>query len=321
MKKSLFVLGVAAAVLTGCSQIEETDIAESSAIKFSKALVGNPTKSATVVDNDNIQSFYVYAYKNEDALLTNENVYLQNGLWAYDNIKIWDDAATYSFAAYSNGGTAKGVGSLENVSYDKSVGTLKISSYTAGGDDDLLASISTETLAEANTPVAFTFKHVLSMVKFTVKSGLGNDKELVINNLTVEAGKIQNNGDLTYSTAATNWELAQSGQTYASLSAADLNATTETPAEAEFTVLPQDVSGGFTVTIEATITPEGESAINKTFTATIPADNAKWKVGNRYNYIATINATDMNIIEFDAPKVDDWNNILPGTDVDVTEQN
>ena len=321
MKKSLFVLGVAAAVLTGCSQSEVTDIAESSAIKFSKAFVGNPTKSATVVDNDNIQSFYVYAYKNEDALLTNENVYLQNGLWAYDNIKIWDDAATYSFAAYSNGGTAKGVGSLENVSYDKGVGTLKISSYTAGGDDDLLASISTETLAEANTPVAFTFKHVLSMVKFTVKSGLGNDKELVINNLTVEAGKIQNNGDLTYSTAATNWELAQSGQTYASLSAADLNATTETPAEAEFTVLPQDVSGGFTVTIEATITPEGESAINKTFTATSPADNAKWKVGNRYNYIATINATDMNIIEFDAPKVDDWNNILPGTDVDVTEQN
>ena len=321
MKKSLFVLGVAAAVLTGCSQSEVTDIAESSAIKFSKAFVGNPTKSATVVDNDKIQSFYVYAYKNEDALLTNENVYLQNGLWAYDNIKIWDDAATYSFAAYSNGGTAKGVGSLENVSYDKGVGTLKISSYTAGGDDDLLASISTETLAEANTPVAFTFKHVLSMVKFTVKSGLGNDKELVINNLTVEAGKIQNNGDLTYSTAATNWELAQSGQTYASLSAADLNATTETPAEAEFTVLPQDVSGGFTVTIEATITPEGESAINKTFTATIPADNAKWKVGNRYNYIATINATDMNIIEFDAPKVDDWNNILPGTDVDVTEQN
>ena len=321
MKKSLFVLGVAAAVLTGCSQSEVTDIAESSAIKFSKAFVGNPTKSATVVDNDNIQSFYVYAYKNEDALLTNENVYLQNGLWAYDNIKIWDDAATYSFAAYSNGGTAKGVGSLENVSYDKNAGTLKISSYTAGGDDDLLASISTETLAEANTPVAFTFKHVLSMVKFTVKSGLGNDEELVINNVTVEAGKIQNNGDLTYSTAATNWELAQSGQTYASLSAADLNATTETPAEAEFTVLPQEVSGGFTVTIEATITPEGESAINKTFTATIPADNAKWKVGNRYNYIATINATDMNIIEFDAPKVDDWNNILPGTDVDVTEQN
>lgn len=321
MKKSLFVLGVAAAVLTGCSQSEVTDIAESSAIKFSKAFVGNPTKSATVVDNDNIQSFYVYAYKNEDALLTNENVYLQNGLWAYDNIKIWDAAATYSFAAYSNGGTAKGVGSLESVSYDKGAGTLKISSYTAGGDDDLLASISTETLAEANTPVAFTFKHVLSMVKFTVKSGLGNDKELVINNLTVEAGKIQNNGDLTYSTTATNWELVQSGQTYASLSAADLNATTETPAEAEFTVLPQEVSGGFTVTIEATITPEGESAINKTFTATIPADNAKWKVGNRYNYIATINATDMNIIEFDAPKVDDWNNILPGTDVDVTEQN
>ena len=160
MKKSLFVLGVAAAVLTGCSQSEVTDIAESSAIKFSKAFVGNPTKSATVVDNDNIQSFYVYAYKNEDALLTNENVYLQNGLWAYDNIKIWDNAATYSFAAYSNGGTAKGAGSLENVSYDKSAGTLKISSYTAGGDDDLLASISTETLAEANTPVAFTFKHV-----------------------------------------------------------------------------------------------------------------------------------------------------------------
>lgn len=319
MKKSLFVLGVAVAALTGCSQSEVTDIAESSAIKFSKAFVGNPTKSATVVDNNNIQSFYVYAYENDNALLTNENVYLQNGLWAYDNIKVWNNGSTYAFAAYSNGGTAKGVGSLENVSYDKNAGELKISSYTANGDDDLLASISTETLADANTPVAFTFKHVLSMVKFTVKSGLGNDKELVINNLTVEAGKIQNNGDLTYSTAATNWELAQSVQTYASLSAAGLNATTETPAEAEFTVLPQTVSGGFTVTIDATITPEGDAPINKTFTATIIEDNAKWDEGNRYNYIATIKATDMDIIEFDAPQVDDWNDILPGTDVEVKE--
>lgn len=320
MKKSLFVLGVAVAALTGCSQSEVTDIAESSAIKFSKAFVGNPTKSATVVDNNNIQSFYVYAYENDNALLTNENVYLQNGLWAYDNIKVWNNGSTYAFAAYSNGGTAKGVGSLENVSYDKNAGELKISSYTANGDDDLLASISTETLADANTPVAFTFKHVLSMVKFTVKSGLGNDKELVINSLTVEANKVQNNGDLTYSTAATNWELAQSGQTYASLSAAGLNATTETPAEAEFTVLPQTVSGGFTVTIDATITPEGEEApINKTFTATIIEDNAKWDEGNRYNYIATIKATDMDIIEFDAPQVDDWNDILPGTDVEVKE--
>ena len=316
MKKSLFVLGVAVAALTGCSQSEVTDIAESSA--NSKAFVGNPTKSATVVDNNNIQSFYVYAYENDNALLTNENVYLQNGLWAYDNIKVWNNGSTYAFAAYSNGGTAKGVGSLENVSYDKNAGELKISSYTANGDDDLLASISTETLTN-NVPVAFTFKHVLSMVKFTVKSGLGNDKELMINSLTVEANKVQNNGDLTYSTAATNWELAQSGQTYASLSAAGLNATTETPAEAEFTVLPQTVSGGFTVTINATITPEGGEAIDKTFTATIIEDNAKWDEGNRYNYIATIKATDMDIIEFDAPQVDDWNDILPGTDVEVKE--
>ena len=60
MKKSLFVLGVAAAVLTGCSQSEVTDIAESRANKFSKALVVKPTKSETDVDKYKIQSFYMY---------------------------------------------------------------------------------------------------------------------------------------------------------------------------------------------------------------------------------------------------------------------
>ena len=61
--------------------------------------------------------------------------------------------------------------------------------------------------------------------------------------------------------------------------------------------------------------------LQREFSEQVDKTNASMQQMGRTRVNATINATDMNIIEFDAPKVDDWNNILPGTDVDVTEQN
>lgn len=47
MKRSLFMLGVAVAALSSCSNNEVLDIAESNAIKFSNTFVGKPTRSVT----------------------------------------------------------------------------------------------------------------------------------------------------------------------------------------------------------------------------------------------------------------------------------
>ena len=314
MKKSLLMLGVAVAALASCTQNEVVDIAESNVIKFDNAFVGKATKAVTAVTTDNIQSFYVYGYEDDEPILENENVYLQNGLWAYDNIQKWNQNATaYAFAAYSNGGLNKGDGSLDDVTFTKDTPQLEIKDYVADGNSDLLASISSTTLADANEKVAFTFDHVLSMVKFTIKSGLGNDKSLAISDLKVQENKIQNKATLTYTTGTPSWQFASPAE-YAILEEEALTATTEAAGEVEFTVIPQEVSGGLTVTFTATITPEGEDAIVKPFTATISADNAKWTAGNRYNYILTITGIDMGIIEFNKPVVDDWNNV---SDTDI----
>ena len=62
MKKSLLMLGVAVAALASCTQNEVVDIAESNAIKFDNAFVGNATKAtAPEITKDNITDIYVYA--------------------------------------------------------------------------------------------------------------------------------------------------------------------------------------------------------------------------------------------------------------------
>lgn len=316
MRKSLLLLGVAVAALASCTQNEVVDIAESNVIKFDNAFVGKATKAVTAVTTENLQSFYVYGYEDNTQIFDNENVYLQNGLWAYDNIQKWnEDATAYAFAAYSNGGLNKGDGSLNGVTFTKDTPQLEIKDYVADGSSDLLASISSTTLADDNIPVEFTFDHVLSMVKFTIKSGLGNTKNLKISDLKVQESKIQNKAALTYTAGTPSWQFASPAQ-YAILTKETLTATTETAGEVEFTVIPQEVSGGLTVTFTATITPEGEAAIEKPFTATISAENAKWTAGNRYNYILTITGTDMGIIEFEKPVVDEW--IDTNTDIDPT---
>jgi len=272
------------------------------------------------MSKDNLESFYVYAYKGSDALLTNENVYLQNGLWAYDNIKHYE-SATYAFAAYSNTGTQKGQGSLENdnVTFTTTPSkSLAISDYTASGDDDLLVSISPDDLSAANKKVDFTFDHALSMIKFTIKSGLGNEKKLSITEFEVEANKIQNKGDMTYTDAGAAWTL-DSPASYAGLNVADaMEATTEAPAEsAIFTVIPQTVTGGFTISFKATIvtTDDTPETIEKSFTANVP--ETAWEDGMRYNYITTITGVNMDVIEFNQPEVTAWDD---ADDQDTTLQ-
>lgn len=69
-------------------------------------------------------------------------------------------------------------------------------------------------------------------------------------------------------------------------------------------VIPQNGSE-LEVTFNAKVqTSEGD--VTKTFTAKIISYD--WKSGLRYNYKATITGTDMDIIEFADPVVDEWHN-------------
>lgn len=312
MKKQLFVLGLAVAALASCTNEEVTDIADSNVIGF-KTFVGNATKAVTDVDNKSLQNFYVYGLKSSTPLLTNEKVYKSGTAWGYDDIQKWE-AATYNFAAYSNGGTATDVdGKIETgVSYDATSG-LKIADYEVGTDNrDLVASISTTDISSTNTPVEFTFSHTLAKVKFTVQSSMGTN-EIAISDLSVTG--VKDKATLTYTSAGgASWTTPSNART---LPGAAGTTTTDAPYFDEFVVIPQN--NEITVTFKAAITVE-DTPINKQLSATIAAASCDWKPGMCYNYVATIDASDMDIITFTLDEVTPWANYTDTPTGDLSSQ-
>ena len=302
MKRIYLFAAVTAIALAACTKTETTGVSEGNLIKFDNAFVGNPTKAEVPqVTNGTFQNFYVYATKDNSPLLTNEKVYLSDGKWAYDNLQVWDENATYAFAAYSDGGvddTTDGkIGT--GVSFDGTDG-LKITDYAVNYADqrDLVVSYSPATLADANVPVGFAFSHALAMVKFTIESSLG-DNDIAISDFTVN--NFKNKATLTLANSASKIAWTEPSEN-ASISNEPLTANTATPAVSdEFVVIPQTVSGA-TVTFTATINVDSEIA--KTITATIP--DTDFNPGYRYNFVATITGTDMDVIEFAAPTVTEW---------------
>lgn len=316
MKHFLLTAAAAAMVLAlgSCAKTEVTDVPDSRYIGFDNAYVGNPTK-AGVVTTETIDNFYVYATKTvggatENDFFNNEKVYLSNGVFVYDNLKLWE-AATYKFAAYSNGGNAGVDGKLEGVSFDGT--SLAIADYNCDAVKDLVVSTKANSIDAANDPVQFTFAHALAMVKFTLKNGIGNN-DIVISNFSVTG--VNNTADLTVAADnAISW-----GEVTGETTLSDPDGFTSTQALAgeseEFVVIPRTVAqdvDNLTISFTATITVDG-APVAKELTATI--DDYAWEPGLRYNYVATITGTDLDVIEFDDPIVSEWADY---TDVDNGE--
>ena len=116
MKKNVWLLGVAVAALTSCTQSEVVDIPQSKLIGF-ETFVEKPTRSVmTDVKAENINSFYVYGtygqknggiFSREDGAgafyLPGLKVYKDNTSgWTYSH-KSWMANQTFRFAAYTDG--------------------------------------------------------------------------------------------------------------------------------------------------------------------------------------------------------------------------
>lgn len=303
MKKVLFAALAGVAVLASCAKTEVVKTSDSVNIRFDNAYVGNPTK-ATVnqITEDQFDNFYVLATTTDNpTFFNNEKVYLENGVYTYDVLKLWKPGAGYAFAAYSNGGYAAGTdGKLENVSFAN--GTLTITDYTVLNDDkrDLVASISSTNLEDVNTPVQFGFNHALAMVKFTLVNGLG-ENEIQITDFSVI--DVPNTATMTLDADGMEWGATSAVTTFTS---ADFTcAANGEGVSDEFVVIPVQNGTSLEISFTATVTPTngGDESV-KTLTATI--DTYQWQAGMRYNYKATITASDMDYIEFADPTVTPW---------------
>lgn len=324
MKKQLFVLGLAVAALASCTNEEVTDIADSNVIGFKAPFVGNTTKAGLSEDNQWGTSklpaqFFVYG--NTDAsteIFKNVKVYNSNNQWVYDDLKQWTSGNTYKFAAYSvtdNTGLPSANGT---VSFDYTNHELTITGYTSNNtyQQDLLIATSDKNLNSANEPVDFTFKHALAMVKFTFQSSLSDENPITISNFKVAGMHTKGNVAINNTNKTVSWtaQAAESPVVDFTDDTWEQVKTTVPVASDEFVVIPQTST---TVTVTFTAAVKGLS--DKNLKAEITAN---WEAGKRYNYVATITGTDMDVIEFAAPIVEDWGAYNdPGTDTELTPGN
>ena len=206
MKKNVWLLGVAVAALTSCTQSEVVDIPESRVIGFDTHV----DKSTRAVDDigdlsADFKELYVFGDKGtftNSVFNPDDNTPYMNhvkvaggkGNWTYNPHLSWVEGKTFRFAAYANGkgdgssnaakltpyseptpaantATVKFVKHEAKTVDETTISTwgLDIDNYTVE-DRDLLVAIPHEvpitTLSSAPGSVGLTFKHVLAKVIF-----------------------------------------------------------------------------------------------------------------------------------------------------------
>lgn len=223
MKKSLFMLAVAAAALSSCVKSQVVEVADNMAIGFD-TYVGKHTRSTTVVINgrSDLKTFYVFGNAKATDESTEEVFDLQKVYWSGTNAQdghyeynngvstMWETNKTYYFAAVSNGNaildnTDPNPDPAYDLKYDVDVAytyagsagdanKITITNYTVN-DKDLIVDIadpieSHESMTGRET-VTFDFRHLLTRVRFVVNNGdaLGSNSIVAVEDLNFTGTK------------------------------------------------------------------------------------------------------------------------------------
>ena len=175
--KKLFTILAVAATLVSCAKEDVVSQAAPEAIGFDNAFVENSTRSVNDPSwsNDKLfGDFAVYGYVENAPLFDNVEVSgsALNGNWTYDNTQYWIAGAKYNFAAIAPDANGRdGVFTVAK-NGDDYVGTTVLP-FTNTGTNDVLYAQNAQVVgaANGNAKVAFTFRHILSKVKFSFENG------------------------------------------------------------------------------------------------------------------------------------------------------
>lgn len=313
MKRSLFLLGMAAAALSSCTNEDVVDVAQNRAIQFD-TFVNNNTRAVTEVGSGigqtPLTSYYLFGdYGNAAGdysvpVFDNE----PSSATAY-----WTANKHYAFGAYANGNGNR----IDNATFDANAGKLTFPNYTPDDEKDLVAATArAETDADVTNEdaVSLQFVHMLSQVKFTFKTKVADSYTIKISDLKFNAVKTAD-GSYTKTTEAAgtiDWTENTSNGDYTYKDMPDIANKNKNYTDSDVKlVIPQGNTDKISVTFTATLSGPGiDGEVNKKFTTglgyeagSISGTEANtWTHGYRYNYTATINADqikdDLTKIEF-----------------------
>lgn len=296
MKTNLFLLGMAVAAFSSCTNEEVTDVAQNRAIKFNQ-FVENNTREVQEVES--LSSFYVFGKFGEISNSYTTQIFNNE---SQDTPYYWVANKFYIFGAYADGNNGK----IEDVTFDSAKKQLVFTNYSPDDTKDLVAAISDEVESGDNpttndNKVSLTFHHMLSQVKFTFNTTDGKEYQIEISNLKINAVKTST-GNITLkesNNVTINWEntsATKGDYDYPVIS--DVANENKTASSESKLVIPQNGTDQLNVIFTATITGGGLDKTAK-FTANLSvaeniaggSSNANtWIPGYRYNYTAEINA-------------------------------
>ena len=346
MKRNLFLLGLAVAAMTSCTNDEVLEQAQSTqkAIGF-ESFVNKGTRAigetTTPVLNGNnevtgLSTFYAYGYHGS----TNDfNGVTVTG--AYDGVsaikwthngdpRYWADE-TYYFAAYANGNSADAIAGVEFTnktltisSYTVSYTTAAATKTTSAAPDLVAAMIEEDGDLQRTAKVNFTFKHLLTKIQFKVVNN--NNQSLTVDITDVVVSGVKNTGKFV-STFSEDWTPNERDWTVdgagvenfipiaaQSLDVRDVNGTGDEVTSDVFYVLPQQLTAdGIKVTFTAHYM-QGTSEVSTQEVALYFNEDMNdntyttWKPG--YSYLYTIGLPQTATpIEFGTPTVNPtWEN-------------
>jgi hypothetical protein len=205
MKKTLFAV-LALAAVAACNKAEVVEQSAANAIAFDNAFVDNAVKSVSDPSFTNANmftDFAVFGFVEGATLFDGTQVKkekINNDLksdWQYTGTQYWIAGAQYKFNA---------VAPMTGGNWTKTTATPEATTlaFTNNGTTDLLyATAAQEGKVSGNATVAFSFRHVLSKVKFSFENGYNATnatirvKDIVITNPHKTANVVL--------TAATAW--------------------------------------------------------------------------------------------------------------------
>ena len=304
-----------AAMLASCSQDETVEMAQNTrAISFSNAFVDNATRS--IVDpsfkKETLDNFAVYGFTQNGQIFNGVPVSsADNGsTWTYSPEQYWVEGNQYAFAAIAPASVSVSDETLTGSSVtDYKVGMTV--SFTNDGKTDLLYAAADPVNADDNfmaspQPVALTFKHQLSKVKFSFKNNVSGAYNIKVTDVKITNAKSA--GTLTVSADAENaWsgvggtplKLAFGAAGTTGVSTADAIAFgTEVETYNEQLMIPTASTESYNVTFTVELLSGTVSMDTYNHTATI--EGVELKLGYCYDFAAELNADNI-VVDPDDP--------------------
>lgn len=336
MKKLILVL-TAFAAFTSCSKDEVVDKPTAQAITFDNVFVENSTRAAydASYTKSRLSEFEVYGTINNGTETANifnqEKVELNSGLWKYDEAKTqyWIPGNSYNFAAIVDGN----ISDVTEVVTDANFMPTKINVYDASQQKDILYAANNVGLYNggAVSPVAFTFDHLLSKAKFTVKNTIETNSgySYKVSNITI-TGAIANG---VYDIASQTWSAADEPETYNLSFGNAVTTATEAGAAADFIGFGQSKESNFERLIVPTFAEDDDqkTTVKVSFTReyfynevsirsevnTLSVD-VQLLAGRAYNFVVKL-GNPGEPIEFTVNEVNNWDTnhagYTPGVDM------